>query len=57
MPVFLFALVIGAIWFLNIREQHKRIRVLATVLGQFQVEKLMETVADGYLRARGESDA
>ena len=56
MPVFLLALAIGAIWFLNIREQHKRIRVLATVLGQFQVEKLMETVADGYLRALGESD-
>lgn len=56
MPVFIFALVIGAIWFLNIREQHKRIRVLATVLGQFQVEKLMETVADGYLRALGEAD-
>ncbi len=56
MPVFLFALVIGVIWFLNIREQHRRIRVLATVLGQFQVEKLMETVADGYLRALGESD-
>lgn len=56
MPVFLFALAIGVIWFLNIREQHKRIRILATVLGQFQVEKLMETVADGYLRALGESD-
>ena len=57
MPVFLFALAIGALWFLNIREQHRRIRVLASVLGQFQVEKLMETVADGYLRALGESDA
>ena len=56
MPVFLFALVIGVIWFINIRAQHQRIRVLATVLGQFQVEKLMETVADGYLRALGESD-
>jgi hypothetical protein len=57
MPVFLLALAIGAIWFLNIRDQHRRIRVLATVLGQFQVEKLMETVADGYLRALGEGDA
>ena len=57
MPVFLIALAIGAVWFFNIREQHRRIRVLATVLGQFQVEKLMETVADGYLRALGESDA
>ncbi len=57
MPVFLCALAIGALWFLNIREQHRRIRVLASVLGQFQVEKLMETVADGYLRALGENDA
>jgi hypothetical protein len=57
MPVFIFALLVGALWFLNIRAQHQRIRVLATVLGQFQVEKLMETVADGYLRALGESDA
>jgi hypothetical protein len=56
MPVFLFALAIGVIWFMNIRAQHLRIRVLAAVLGQFQVEKLMETVADGYLRALGESD-
>jgi hypothetical protein len=57
MPVFVLALAIGVIWFINIREQHRRIRVLATVLGQFQVEKLMETVADGYLRALGERDA
>jgi hypothetical protein len=56
MAFFTLALAIGVIWFLNIREQHKRIRTLASVLGQFQVEKLMETVADGYLRALGEND-
>jgi hypothetical protein len=56
MPVFLFTLVIGALWFFNIRQQHQRIRLLASVLSQFQVEKLMETVADGYLRALGEED-
>jgi hypothetical protein len=57
MPVFLLALAIGSIWFISVRQQHRRIRVLANVLQQFQVEKLMETVADGYLRALGESDA
>ncbi len=57
MELFILALAIGALWFLNIREQHQRIRLLANILGQFQVEKLMETVADGYLRALGEDDA
>lgn len=56
MAFFTLALVIGVIWILNIRDQHRRIRILASVLGQFQVEKLMETVADGYLRALGEND-
>jgi hypothetical protein len=57
MALFVLALAIGGLWFLNLREQHQRIRLLAGVLGQFQVEKLMETVADGYLRALGENDA
>ena len=53
--VLVFALV--GLWFLQLRGQHRRIRLLAGVLSQFQVEKLMETVADGYLRALGEKDA
>ena len=57
MELFILALAIGGLWFFNIREQHQRIRLLAGILGQFQVEKMMETVADGYLRALGESDA
>jgi hypothetical protein len=57
MELFILALAIGGLWFFNQREQHKRIRLLAGILGQFQVEKLMETVADGYLRALGENDA
>jgi hypothetical protein len=56
MALFILSMAIGGLWFLNLREQHRRIRLLAGVLGQFQVEKLMETVADGYLRALGESD-
>ena len=51
MELFILALAIGGLWFFNIREQHQRIRLLAGILGQFQVEKMMETVADGYLRA------
>ena len=46
----------GALWFFNSRDQLQRVRLLAGILGQFQVEKLMETVVDGYLRALGESD-
>jgi hypothetical protein len=57
MELFILALAIGGLWFLNTREQHRRIHLLAEILGQFQVEKLMETVADGYLRALGENDA
>jgi hypothetical protein len=56
MELFILALGVGGLWFLNIREQHKRIRLLAGILGQFQVENMMETVADGYLRALGEGD-
>jgi hypothetical protein len=57
MEFFILALGIGGLWFLTLREQHQRIRLLAGILGQFQVEKMMETVADGYLRALGEGDA
>ena len=56
MDAILWLLPLGACWFFNRREQHRRIAVLAQVLGRFQVEKLMETVADGYLRALGEQE-
>lgn len=47
---------LGGAWWVNKRDQVRRIRLLASILGQFQVEKMMETVADGYLRALGEKD-
>jgi hypothetical protein len=56
MELIFMALAMGGVWFLNNREQQQRIRLLAGILGQFQVEKMMETVVDGYLRALGESD-
>lgn len=38
------------------RERARRVLLLGRHLAQFQIEKLMETVADGYLRALGEPD-
>jgi len=57
MELLLLSLLLAAIWFLNKREQLRRIHLLAGILSQFEVEKMMETVADGYLRALGEKDA
>lgn len=49
----LFALVAG-VYLLKNREQHQRIALLGSVLSRFEIEKLMETLIDGYLRALGE---
>ena len=38
------------------REQRSRIALLAHHLGQYQIEKLMETLTQGYLRALDQSD-
>lgn len=46
----------GAFFFKN-REQHQRIALLGGVLSQFEIEKLMESLMDGYLRALGEDRA
>jgi hypothetical protein len=49
---------IVAIAALVVRRQQERQRIvlLATHLGPFQIEKLMATLSDGYLRALGETD-
>ncbi|MBU4422228.1 MAG: hypothetical protein KKG12_00415 [Gammaproteobacteria bacterium] len=39
----------------NHQQQRKRIALLASHLGQYQIEKLMEALTEGYLRALGES--
>lgn len=44
------------IYILKTQEQKRRIHLLAAHLGQHKIEKLMETVTDGYLRALGEND-
>lgn len=41
----------------NAHQQRKRIALLGHHLRHYQIEKLMETLTQGYLRALGESDA
>ena len=44
-------------YILRSKEQKRHIALLGTHLGQYQVEKLMESLTQGYLRALGEADA
>lgn len=41
----------------NSQQQRKRIALLGAHLGHYQIEKLLETLTQGYLRALGEPDA
>lgn len=41
---------------LNARDQARRVALLGSHLGRYQIEKLMENLTEGYLRALGESD-
>ncbi|RZM02419.1 MAG: hypothetical protein EOP73_09620 [Variovorax sp.] len=50
------ALIATGAFVLKSRDQRKRIALLGGHLGQFQIEKLMETVTQGYLRCLGEDD-
>jgi hypothetical protein len=43
--------------FVKTREQQRRIALLGGYLGRYQIEKLMENLTEGYLRALGEDDA
>ena len=54
--LFLAALFAFGLYFLKMKDQRRRVVLLATQLGTFQIEKLMETLTSGYLRALGESD-
>ncbi|MDO8447274.1 MAG: hypothetical protein Q7T10_00525 [Rhodoferax sp.] len=51
----LMALAIG-IYALKSRDQNRRIALLGTHLGKYQIEQLMESLTEGYLRTLGESD-
>ena len=46
-----------AVHLLKTKYQRARIALLGSHLGQYQIEKLMETLTEGYLRALGEADA
>ena len=41
-------------YYLQRRDELRRIHLLGTHLGQYQIEKLMETLTEGYMRALGE---
>ena len=45
----------GALFSANSHQQRQRIALLASHLGPLHIEKLMETLTQGYLRALGES--
>ncbi|MFT3813375.1 MAG: hypothetical protein QM740_08350 [Acidovorax sp.] len=43
--------------FFKARERRERVALLGGFLRRYQIEKLMENLTDGYLRALGEADA
>ena len=43
-------------YLLKARERAARVALLGSYLGRYQIEKLMEALTEGYLRALGESD-
>ena len=51
------ALILLGAYILKSRDQRQRIALLGSHLGQYQIEKLMETLTEGYLRCLGEADA
>ena len=50
------ALAAFAAWRLKVQDQGRRIALLGSHLGKYQIEKNMETLTQGYLRALGEDD-
>jgi len=49
-------LVVIAFGVLKARDQRRRVLLLGSHLRQYQIEKLMENLTDGYLRGLGEQD-
>jgi hypothetical protein len=57
MDIFLLTMLLAmAAHLFKVRYQAGRIALLSSYLGQFQIEKLMESLTQGYLRALGEAD-
>ena len=42
---------------LKLKDQRRRVVLLGSYLGKYQIEKMMETLTQGYARALGEADA
>ena len=57
MDIFILAMfvAIGA-YMLKFKYQRRRIALLGSHLGKYQIEKLMESLTEGYLRGLGETD-
>ena len=51
----LFLTLAAVAYFFQRRDEHRRIVLLGSHLGQYQIEKLMETLTEGYMRALGEA--
>jgi len=49
-------LAVAGVWFLRSGEQRRRVALLGSFLGKYQIEALMENLTQGYLRALGEDD-
>ena len=57
MDILLLALLLSiGIFVLNGKQQRQRIGLLASHLAQYQIEKLLENLIEGYMRALGETD-
>ena len=57
MDLFLLSLLVAsAAYVFQRRDEPRRSRLLGAHLGQYQIEKLMETLTEGYMRALGESN-
>ena len=54
--LFLATLIATGVFVLNAKQQRERVALLASYLGNYQIEKLMENLTEGYLCALGESD-
>ena len=57
MDLFLLAMLVAfSAWAIKARDQRRRIALLGSHLAKYQIEKHMETLTQGYLRALGEDD-
>lgn len=57
MDVFVAALLLAIIgWSIKSRAERRRVMLLAIHLQPYEIEKLMETLSEGYMRALGEDD-